>query len=112
MKTKIAPKELWYGSCSYWTDDWDKLNVPDGQIEVTGPGGVKTKVRTGVPLCPVCGAPGFVAPVDEWMKGAQRFEDEGHPRYVEFLNANKETCLPRGFLTSYKMWIASQPVTG
>ncbi len=95
MNQKIAPKELWYGSCSYWTDDWDKLKT----------------TPQGIPVCPHCGAPGFITPEADWLKGAQRFEDEGHPRYVEFLNANKEQCLPRGFLTTYKMWITSQPVT-
>jgi len=94
MKQEIAAKEIWYGSCSYWTDDWDKLKL----------------VGHGLPVCPCCGAPGFITPTDDWLKGAQRFEDEGHPRYVEFLNDNKERCLPTGFLTSYIMWIASQPV--
>jgi hypothetical protein len=78
---------IWYGMCTYWTDDWD---------HVAGGSGV-------IPHCPSCGSPGFQTTAHDWWHGAVRFEAEGrkgfsegpHPGYVEFLGSVREVCTGR-----------------
>lgn len=88
------PKELWYGGCGYWTADWSKLANTQAD-------------RRGVPLCPGCGAPGFIADKSKWWDGAKQFEQDGHPGYVKFLRRNRERCLGRGgsMVREYDKWM-------
>ena len=84
-------REIFYSAyCGYWTDDWSQLKV------------------IGVPGCPMCGCPGYQTTYDSWMKGAEAFESDGHPDYVEFLLDQKEICNGRGFsfLKAYEKQIA------
>jgi len=87
---------MWYGvSCTYWTDDWDK--VPAG-----GPNNM-------IPCCPQCGSFGFQAKVEAWWKGAEEHEKRDHPGYVKWLEESKETCVPDGdFKKLYAAWKDSQ----
>lgn len=88
---------VWYssgGSCGYWTDDWQKV----------ANGG-------GIPCCPVCRCPGMQATFREWMEGAERFQAEGHPHYVEFLSFHKERCTRdenRSFMLQYDAFSKSK----
>lgn len=65
-----ADTRIAYGAnCSWW-----------GPIADVG-----TK-PSGLPCCPVCGGMLFeVASSDEWWSGARRYEADGHPDYVAFL---------------------------
>lgn len=67
--------EIWSGLCGYWTDDWDKLAN-----------------RPGIPLCPGCGAPGFVQPEAEWWKQVDAYEAAGASGYRKTVEADKEKC--------------------
>jgi hypothetical protein len=54
-----APSSMiWYGLCTYWTDDWSTLS----------------RTGHGIPCCPFCGAVGFQASAADWWAGAGRFE--------------------------------------
>ena len=86
---------IWYGTCTYWTDDWNKLSKSLGTI----------------PCCPACHAPGFQITAKEWFSGAARFEGAGNERYRIFLNQSKEQCKkPEKFLDWYKRWLAENPL--
>lgn len=64
---------IWYGICTYWTDDW-------------------TKVASGaIPCCPKCGSPGFQIEAGQWEAGAQQFAAT-HPGYLVVLSDCKERC--------------------
>ncbi len=76
---------MWYGWCSYFTYDWKKLKSFGG----------------GIPCCPICGCGGFQAEVVEWEKGAKELDGK-EPGYVEFLEANKETCFGKGVTMMHK----------
>lgn len=66
---------IWYGVCSYWTDDWSKL------------GSYK-----GMPVCPVCGKPGFQEEAKRWL-GAVAEANAENPGYAEFMLSIKEQCI-------------------
>ena len=88
---------LWYGAgqCGYWTDDWSKLNT-DQQI----------------PICPDCGAPGMQTEAEKWNKGAEQYQANGNPGYVNFLNDEKEKCGRSekiGFTERFKRWLVNHP---
>jgi hypothetical protein len=68
---------LWYGSCGYWTDDWEKVRSTD---------------TSGIPNCPVCHAVGYQIRAHEWFRSAEKFERQGHVHYEEFIRAVKEQC--------------------
>ena len=80
--TKDDPKRgIWYAAnvdeCGFWTDDWDSL----------GHAGL-----LGIPSCPNCGYPGLQIDAENWYRGAKRFEENGHPYYVKFLDFRKNQC--------------------
>ncbi len=82
---------IWYsaGRCGYWTDNWEKL---------------ATHGKHGIPCCPHCGAVGMQANAKDWFACAERFQNEGNPRYLEFLDHSKEQCTGRrgkAFLERY-----------
>lgn len=82
-------RAYWAGTCTYWTDDWDKVSASDG-----------------IPCCPTCKAPGFIGKMSEWLNGAERYEAEGNPGYVKFLNNTKEVCHRMGLAD---FWGISKP---
>lgn len=45
---------VWFGPCGYWTDDWSHLPTPGGGFKM--------------PICPLCGAPGFQQEYRDFMK--------------------------------------------
>ncbi len=77
MPTAMVVGRVWYGLCTYWTENFSKLLGP------------------GVPLCPVCRSPGFEATAEEWNGGLEPFEAD-HPGYVAVVAANREICHGRG----------------
>lgn len=56
------PTPVWYGRCGHWTEDWSTLR------------------RSGVPTCPIDGAPGFHAD-ESWWPSVDDYEADGHPGY-------------------------------
>lgn len=76
--TKDDPERLmWYSSrCTYWTDDWSKLSL---------------SVGTNIPICPVCGCPGYQGEMGSWLESAKAYA-EANPGYFQFLLAIKEVC--------------------
>ena len=88
---------IWFscGPCGYWTDDWAKVDCGPHLI----------------PLCPVCRCPGFQITALEWFEHAQRYENDGHPLYMEFLRSIKERCSgPNGpsLLERYKIFASGR----
>jgi hypothetical protein len=84
----IAEGDVWYGICSYWTDDLTKLG----------------RSVSGLPGCPN-GHVGFEIDAPSWWADAERYENDGHPRYVEFLKRKKEFCSPQAFIKLYDDWV-------
>jgi hypothetical protein len=75
---------VWYALCGYWTDDWAKLasSTADGH---------------GIPLCPGCGAPGFIQPSAEWWAAVDAYEAGKNgmpvsPGYRAQVEAGKNIC--------------------
>jgi len=75
-----AKRQVWYGVCTYWTDDWDNISTVD-VIEI--------------PHCPHCGSPGFQTDAFSWFGGASEY-DKTNSGYLKFLVGMKETCHGRG----------------
>ena len=87
-------REMFYAAhCGYYTDDWSKLKV--------------TGINVRIPCCPKCGCVGFQTTVFSWLSGARKYEQEGYPHYVEFINQAKEKCYGKNFNfeKEYKLWI-------
>lgn len=74
-----------YGAaCSWW-----------GLIDEVSTVGKMRGGDSTIPACPKCG--GVLMEVEnlrEWWDGAQRYEDDGHPGYVEFLRWDRGRCYP------------------
>jgi hypothetical protein len=88
----LAPSSMvWYGLCTYWTDDWSTLG----------------RTAHDIPCCPRCGAVGFQAPASEWWAGAARFEEEGNDGYQEWLAGYYQVCAGRG-VTTAELWESTQ----
>lgn len=75
---------IWYGLCSYWTDDWSKLS-DTGEKQGVGKG-------HGIPCCPICGAVGFEQSATDWWRQVDEYEADGHPGYRAQVMAQKEVC--------------------
>lgn len=91
---------IWYSAgCGYWTDDWNK-------VRGHGPG-------HQIPCCPSCGSVGYQGAWEEWFADATAYQNENHPRYIEFLFLRKETCGGKGynFLEGYEAWLKELPST-
>lgn len=84
---------MWYGLCTYWTDDWSKLSSTGTSI-----GRFSEKPMPGIPCCPNCGAVGFQCFVDEWNKSVEEY-DKKEPGYAQFIADMKENCQGRGITT-------------
>ena len=87
---------LWYGSCGFWTDDWDLIKTTDG-------------TDGGIPCCPTCGCPGFIITAKQWFVGVEKFQADGHPRYREFIDSIKGKCFGRkaDIVEQYQKWFAA-----
>lgn len=64
---------IWYGVCSFWTDDWNQL------------------LADGVPRCPECGSPGFITSAERWLEEIARFS-RTNAEYEAFVRSLKGTC--------------------
>jgi hypothetical protein len=85
---------IWYGMCTYWTDDWDEVSDGIG----------------GIPCCPVCGALGMQTTAADWFEGVAKFQAKGNPGYVNFVNQSKEQCKrPMKFMEWFKQWLTEHP---
>lgn len=69
-------RSVWYGICSYWTDDWTKLKVAMGHI----------------PVCPECGNIGRHVPAKEFFEDIALTEKQ-FPGFTEVYNKLKERCI-------------------
>lgn len=79
---------IWYSAqCSYWTDDWDALSLIDGRI----------------PCCPDCKSVGMQTTARDWFQGAEIFQAQGNPEYVEWINKIKGSCIGRGVSITF-LW--------
>jgi len=87
MNDVAKGKLIWYGLCTYWTDDWDNLNLKESQ---------------GIPSCPECENPGFQMTVQEWNEGIEKYEADGNPGYGECIAELKEKC--HGKTTILELW--------
>lgn len=85
--------QIWYGFCTFWTDDWEQLDIT--------PAPEDSAIHFGVPCCPECGSVGFEADADEWWEGVQMLE-KIEPGYYKFLKDLKNTC--RGGITLSDLW--------
>jgi hypothetical protein len=80
-------EEIWYGFCTFWTDDWGQLSatpVPEGAA-----------IQAGIPCCPECGSVGYQIDADEWWEGVQKME-EASPGYFKFIKGLKNVCHGKG----------------
>ena len=77
---------VWYGHCSFWTDDWSKLSS-----------------YNGMPCCPSCLSVGFQTTYREWIEGAQYYQSQNNVGYVNFLLLIKERCHGRQETLTY-LW--------
>ena len=84
MNEVAKGKMIWYGLCTYWTDDWDTLNLK------------------GIPACPECENPGFQMTVQEWNEGIAKYEVPDNPGYAVFITELKEKC--HGKTTLSELW--------
>jgi len=82
------PEQIWYGLCTYWTDDWDALTP--------------TPENKGIPSCPECGSVGFQMTVQEWNEGIKTYEADDNPGYGAFINELKGKC--HGKTTLLQLW--------
>lgn len=89
-------KEMWYGFCTYWTEDWDKLKFLPANPEFS------SAIQGGVPCCPECGSPGFQMAVIEWNEGIKKFEAKC-PGYAKFIEELREVCHGKGVDTG-ELW--------
>lgn len=93
---KCGPEDpkrgIWYGLCTYWTDDWDAVRAE------------------GIPKCPHCNSVGFQTTAEDWFSGAKRFQAEGNPGYMNFIAQSKEQCKrPLKFMEWFKQWLIEHP---
>lgn len=70
---------VFYGLCTFWTDDWSVISS-----------------SSGIPACPKCGGVGFETTLTKWMAGARRHEEDSppHPGYVQMIVWAKGRCFP------------------
>lgn len=90
------PERIWYGFCTFWTDDWGQLSSVAVKGSPSGIGGRAVgAIDAGIPCCPECGSVGFEAEANEWWEGVQLLEGS-EPGYYKFLKGMKNTCHGKG----------------
>lgn len=72
--TAADQNTVWFGGCTYWTEDPAKL--------VDGPDG---------PVCPQCGQPKTPVPADMFHQG-NSYLGRQWPDYVAFVESLREVC--------------------
>lgn len=87
-------QEIWYGFCTYWTDEWDSLSATE---PVEG-----EAISHGIPCCPKCGSVGYQMTLLDWNEGIEKYEAEGHTGYAAFIEGLKEQC--NGKMTIMELW--------
>lgn len=91
-------QQIWYGFCTYWTDDWEALSATP--VEDTATGG------HGIPCCPECGSVGYQMTLQEWNEGVEKYESEDNAGYAAFIAELKEKC--HGKTTILQLWEQKQ----
>lgn len=87
---------IWYGFCTFWTDDWDELSSVEVKGSPSGIGGRAVgAIDAGIPCCPDCGSVGYEIEDDEWWEGVQKVEADT-PGYYKFITDLKELCHGKG----------------
>jgi len=87
-------QEIWYGFCTYWTDDWEALahhTVPEGAA-----------ISSGIPCCPECKSPGYQMTLKNWNDGIAKYEAEDNAGYGKFIEELKGKC--HGKTTIAELW--------
>lgn len=84
---------LWYGMCTYFTEDWSTLSRTPS---IEG--------RPGIPCCPRCGCVGFQAPASGYWAAVMK-HDETHPGYLQIVRDNTEYCNAGGLPDFETLWI-------
>ena len=88
-------QEIWYGFCTYWTNDWDKLGSTPAE-------GEDQAISGGIPSCPECGSVGYQMTAEDWKEGIEKYEAEGNAGYGTFIEGLKEQC--NGKTTIMELW--------
>jgi alkyl hydroperoxide reductase subunit AhpF len=76
-----------YGARCFWWGDIQDV----GLLKMPG----ESAIRGDLPCCPHCRSPLFE--VDDeatFLAGAEKYEADGHPGYVEFIKWSKGRCFP------------------
>lgn len=85
-------RAIWYGSCGYWTDDWDKLK----------------KVGSGIPCCPICSCVGYQTTYLLWQTSIDKHKEK-YKGYNKFIEGLKERCFhPSAFNNEYSKWLSRE----
>lgn len=75
----MIDKRIVYSVHGTW---WDSINKAG-------------KTSSGLPCCPLCGSVLFeIDSEQEWYEAAQKYEDAGHPGYVDMLRWSRGKCFP------------------
>jgi hypothetical protein len=78
-----------YGAFCFWWGDIQQVGLtPPHTMTVNGEPHVMQ-----LPCCPTCGGLLMEAPTEAaFLEGAQKYESEGHPGYVDFVRWSKGKC--------------------
>jgi len=86
---RVGDGRVFYGLCTFWTDDWSVMGS-----------------SSGIPVCPKCGSVGFETTLTKWMVGVRQHEmgttgavapserRDPHPGYVQMIVWGKGRCFP------------------
>lgn len=88
-----------YSARGTWWDSIDKVGL-------TPPGASGHRL----PCCPHCGSMLFeMDGEDQWWAGAERYEKDGHPGYVDMVKWGRGKCFPNyaALEAAYKAALAS-----
>ena len=104
--------DVFYAFCTFWTGDWAWLRRMNGHDAPRPPRGEYQRLADGslgrvvspsrIPQCPFCGAVGFEADRETWLRQAREWEDGtspkalgvAHPGYVDMLLWSEKKCFP------------------
>jgi hypothetical protein len=92
-----ADTRVVYGvTCTWWDSIQNVGQRAVEEISIYPERGQPTQVpATSMPCCPHCGGMLFEMPHEnDFMKGAQEHEADGHPGYVQFVRWARGKCFP------------------